>query len=206
MTNESKVRLYISLLTIAMLLSYFGPFYIFILQDSHQLIGFNVCVAQLPPMLPSSRSEFLSYCSTVRWEPVFSFWTYISPYIPVGLLFWFDWVAKPQLRLSESSYPRRTILVLSSLGMVLVGIAFSWTSWSILSVEFDHLLKVPVLRYWTLAWLAFGWLLAPFAFHRLLAPPEFLGGQRKEMGMLLLGVLTPIAGFLILIIRGILEK
>jgi len=195
MTDEVKLRLYVTAIVIVMATLYVGPFAV----TSH----FNeVEQALLQDCLKELELASFNFCwDKSGSEAELPFWEYLLPYVPAGLALWFNWLVKPGMRLSDTAYPKRTINVLMWFGL-LVGAWAVWLPFSeVVSRNVADLYKIQSLIFWRAPWIAAAWLMSPMLFHHLLAPIPFAASMRKgKIGLWLLAA-TPAASFALYVIR-----
>lgn len=200
MTDEVKLRLYVTAIVIVMAIIYIGP----LLVNSQSV---------------SLRSELMSSCYMATpglgidycWQeadkkvgvPV---WGYLLSYLPAVVLLWFNWLLKPTLRLSDDSYPWRTMNVFLWLGLLVAALGIWFPIWEVISKSVVDLHEIKNRELFSLPWTAAGWLIAPLLFNHLLAPAASTVSMRKFKIALLLLVAAPIVAGTLLILREVIRN
>jgi len=195
MSDEVKIRLYVTAIVIVMAILYVAP----LIVNSHFV---------------SVRSELVTSCYTkssgIGWDFCWDqanrkaelpFWEYLLPYIPAGAILWLNWLIKPNLRLSDASYPRRTLNVFLWIGLLVAAVSIWVPIQTVLTQSDADLHKIALRDFVTLPWTAAAWLIAPLLFHHLIAPVAVAEGMRKGKITLWLLAATPIAAFLLMLLR-----
>lgn len=194
MSKDVRVRLYVSLVVVTIAVMYIGP----LLVLTH---GETV------------RSEFLQNCtkeSPAYWDLCWqqskekaslSFWKYLLPYLPVALLIWANWLAKPDLRLSAQSFPRKTVNSLVWLGLVAAVFGAFLPLWWGATQKLSDFEGRGVF---ILPWLSGTALAAPMVFNYLVGPVPSMINMRKAKIALLVLVAVPVVGLMIFLSRSML--
>lgn len=199
MTNEVKFRLYITTIVIVMAILYVSPLAI----NSHAA---------------SLRSEFYSSCYKATpglgfdycWQEAtqkaaLSTWDYLLPYLFAVIILWFSWLLKLELRLSDVSYPKRTMNALLWLGLLLAAICIWIPISEVASTDVAKLHTISPRELFEPSWFAATWLIPPLLFHRLVAPTSLATSMKKGKIALILLLATPIIALALLIVRLIIE-
>jgi len=199
MTNEVKLRLYITAIVIVMAILYVSP----------SVINSNAA---------SLRSEFSSSCFKATPEMGFDYcwqeatqkaalstWDYLLPYLFAVIILWFSWLFKLELRLSDNSYPKRTMNALLWLGLLVAAIGIWIPISEVASTDVAKLHKISPRQLFAPSWFAATWLIAPLLFHRLVAPTSLATSMKKGKIALILLLATPIIALALLIVRLIIE-
>ena len=164
MNHDLKLRLYLTVIVIAMGFLYIAPLYI----------------------ASNTVSPFL---------------VYLLPFIPAISLLWFNWFLKPDFVLTEESYPRRTIIGLLWLGLLVAVIGVWLPLYGVASSESADLQNILSTTFWRGPWLASAWLIPPLLFHHLVGPASL--SARMRIGKVVLCILaaTPIASLALYAVR-----
>lgn len=201
MTNDVKLRLYVTAIVIAMAILYVGP----LIVTSH---------------LDSVQSEFLAnckkkgvgleepggfiYCLEESHKVALPLWMYLLPYLPAGTILWFNWLIKPSLRLSVESYPKRTMNVLLWFGLFVAAWGIGFPILNVVNTSDADLYKIPAQSYFMAPWVFAAWLSAPLLFHHLIAPVSLAASMKKaKIALLLLAAAPIVAGILIIVRQGL---
>ncbi len=196
MNDDVKMRLYVTAIVIVMVTLYVGPLLV------HSQFE-EVKNALLQSCLKESPGLGVSFC----WDRAssnagFPLWKYLLPYIPAGVILWLNWLIKPSLRLTEESYPKRTMSVLLWFGLLVAAAVGIWIPISeVISQEAADLYKIESRTFWRGPWVAAAWLIAPILFHHLIAPVSLAGRMRKGKLALWLLTATPIVAYVLYLIR-----
>jgi hypothetical protein len=194
MTRELKQRLSISAVALAMGVLYVGPLVVItkLIEVQNQLY------------LECSRDLVMTveYCwRDSERKASLPFGTYLLPFVPAIVALWLNWLLKPDFRLSEEKYPRRTLNSLIWLGLICAALAI-WVPFSnVFSSNPAEIHKIADRAYWSGPYVAAGWLLAPVIFCHLFAPPNLIGQVRRGRIALCIMALTPIVAFLLAAVR-----
>lgn len=200
MTDEVKIRLYVTAIVIVMAILYIGP-------------------PNWASQLESVRSELHTNC-TKKWpdlgfnycwdeakqKAALPLWMYLLPYLPAGAILWFNWLIKPSLRLSVESYPKRTMNVLLWFGLLVAALGIWTPIWIVVSTSAAELDKVLARDIFTTPWVAAAWVSAPLLFHHLVAPVSLAASMKKGKIALLLLVAAPIVAGALLIVREVIRN
>lgn len=195
MTNEVKLRLYVSAIVVVMATLYVGP----LIVISH----FNDVEQAL---LQNCYKEFPTLGNSFCWDESrrnagLPFWEYLLPFFPAAGALWLKWLVKPDLRLSEEIYPKRTINALMWFGLLAAAVAVWITFSGVVRQNVADLYKIESQTFWRAPWMAAAWLAAPMLFHHLLAPISFAASMRKcKIGLWLLAA-TPVASYALYVVR-----
>lgn len=196
MTKEVKLRLYVTAIVVVMATLYITPILVASSIEDVRKALLQSCMKEFP-------SIGFDYCwDQSRRNAALPFWTYLLPYFPAGLALWLNWLIKPDLRLSEEAFPKRTINVLMWFGLLAAVVAI-WIPFSeIASRVAADLYKIQSQIFWVSSWLAAAWLMAPILFTRLVGPVSLAPSMRKgEIGLWLLAG-TPVVAFVLYAIRS----
>ena len=194
MRDDVKLRLYVTAIVIVMAILYVGP----LIVNSH-------FASVLQELLSSCSKEWPGLGFDFCWQDAnqkaaLPLWEYLLPYLPAVALLWLNWLIKPTLRLSDESYPRRTMNVLLWLGLLVAALGIWFSIMSVVELRDAELHKLSAREILTLPWTAAGWLIAPLLFHHLVAPVSLAASIRKgEIALLLLAAAPIVAGVLFLV-------
>ncbi|WP_305328360.1 hypothetical protein [Methylotenera sp.] len=190
-----KLRLYITAIVIVMLILYIGP----PAMNSHLMTLREEL--RLSCYLAGQRMDW-DYCQQeATKKAALSLWQYLLPYLPATAILWFSWLLKPELRLSDDSYPKRTMNALLWLGLLVAAFGIWNAIWPIVSTSDAELYKVSARDFLAVTWVASAWLIAPLLFHHLVAPVSLSTSMRKGKIALLLLTVAPIVAGIIYIVR-----
>ena len=193
MGNDIRVRLYVSLVVVAIAFLYIGPFLVLAHSETLRSEFYQNCRDSLSSPELCSRQA--------REKASLSFWKYLWPYIPSALLIWVNWLAKPDLRLSVQSFPRKTINSLVWLGLaaaVFGTVLQIWLGVTQKLSDFDGDVFI-------LPWLSGAVLAAPIVFNYLVGPIPSMVNMRKANIALLVLVVVPVLRFVIFLARSMLS-
>lgn len=130
-----------------------------------------------------------------------SLFQYLTPFIPSAALVWITWLMKLDFRLSEMTYPVRTMRWLRGLGYC-VGLLACVLSLSIVvEKETNQLHLVEISSLLLGPWLASAWISAPLLFQKVLGPASISEQFKAILWMLYSVIAMPIIALLLLTIR-----
>lgn len=194
MADDVKLRLYVTAIVIVMAILYVSPpIWVEYLGSARSELYTN-CTKEF------SHLGF-SYCWEARQKADLPLWMYLLPFLPVGAVLWLNWLIKPNLKLSDESYPKRTMKVLLWFGLLVAAFGIGFPIWSVVSSSIDELNKVSALNILKPPWVAAQWLIAPLLFHYLVAPVSLAASMKKGKIALLLLAATPIVAGVLYIVR-----
>lgn len=196
MTRELKQRLFISAVVAVMGVLYVGPLVVGVKLTEVQKLLYLECVKDLVAAH--------AYCwNDSERKASLPFATYLLPFVPAIVALWLNWLLKPDFRLSEEKYPRRTLNSLIWLGLICAALAI-WVPFSnVISSSPTEVYKIANRAYWGGPYVAAGWLIAPLIFYHLFAPPNLIGQASKGRVALCIVALTPIVAFLLAAFRQV---
>lgn len=199
MADEVKLRLYVTVIVIAMAILYVAPPVVnsHFLSVRQELV--NSCFRESPGL-------GFEFCwQQARQKAALPFWEYLLPFLPAAALLWFNWLLKPTLRLSDNSYPRRTMIALLWLGLLFAALGIWHPIWYVASREVADLYKIGAQELLSLTWTTAAWLIAPLLFHHLVAPVSLAASMRKGKIALLLLVAAPVVACILYIVRAAIK-
>lgn len=199
MTNEVKQRLYVTAIVVAMASLYIAPLIVSSHFNEVKKALFEHCTKEFPAI-------GFEFCWVeARSKAELPFWEYLVPFFPAALALWLNWLLKPDLRLSEDAYPKRTIKFLLWLGLLVAALAVWLPLSQVATWNAADLYKIESQTFWRAPWIAAAWLAAPMLFHYLLAPVSLAASMRKgKIGLWLLAA-TPVASFALYALRESLK-
>jgi len=166
MTNEVKLRIYVTTIVLALAFLYVG----FINTINELSIVNEEIYDNCMNEYESNGLEYWGICNDRRLEGMLPIWVYLAPYLPAGLLWWLSWLLKPNMRLPIDAYPKRTVIVLVWLGLIVAAYAILIT-YNIAMNVIDKPVAAMHNTFNPTIYLS-GWLIAPLLFQHLLAPAE----------------------------------
>ena len=198
MTNDLKTRLYVTAIVVVMVTLYVIPFIVIQQYEDVRNALFQSCLTKI--------ERAFDFCfSESRRNAELPLWNYLLPYIPTGAILWFNWLIKPDLRLNEESYPKRTMTSLLWIGLIVAAIGM-WVPISVvLGREAADLYKIENITFWRGPWVGAAWVIPAMLFHHLVAPASFAGSMRKGKIALWLLVSTPLIAFALYFIRELIR-
>ena len=136
MDAGTKLRLYLSVIVLVLLVIYTGPIPVLTLDSAVQDNFYVSCMKNLGDQ---SRHSDYCYDRSKGNDGALPFYYYFLPYLPAAVLLWANWLFKPNLRLTAENFPKRTIKVLLWFGLFVatVGIVFQLLSVASTHVTFD---------------------------------------------------------------------
>jgi len=195
-TNDLKLRLYLTLIVIAMGFLYVTPF----LVSSHWQGVRSELLANCLKDLPNVGFDFCWQQSTQK--AALPFFEYLLPFVPSLLLLWLNWLLKPNLKLSNESYPRRVMTTLLWLGLLISAVGIYVPLSEVIARDATELHKIESRTFWGGPWLAAGWLISPLLFHHLLAPVSLVAQMRKGKIALWFVAATPVIAYTLYLFRA----
>ncbi len=166
MTNEVKLRIYVTAIVIGMAFLYVGFIYTINEQSIVNEEIYDNCMNEYE----SNSLAYLGLCIDRRLEGMLPIWVYLAPYLPAGLLLWLSWLLKPNMRLPIDAYPKRTVIGLVWLGLIAAVYAF-FVTYNIAMNVIDKPVAAMHNTFNPMIYFS-GWLIAPLLFQHLLAPAE----------------------------------
>lgn len=195
MTNDVKLRLFVSVIVVVMATLYVGP----LVVTSHFGTVEQTLLQDCRKVFTGSSFEFCWDQS--RRDASLPFWEYLLPYFPAGITIWVNWLVKPDFRLSEQTYPKRTINVLMWFGLFVAAMTISLSFFEVVSKDIADLYKIRSRSFWVPSFVSAAWLMSPMLFHHLVAPISRATDIRKcNIGLWLVAA-TPVASFALYLIR-----
>lgn len=165
MNQEVKNRIFISLAVLAMLCLY--------------LVGFNTQMG-----LNELRSSALSRCIDGKYE-LFDFCLnktngeyspslaqFVTPFIPVALMLWVQWLLKIDATIEVVLYPKRTLKFLRFVAYTVAMIGIALPLLMVLEKSADRIYEVHMSNLFIGPWLASAWVSAPLVFQKLVGPRD----------------------------------
>jgi hypothetical protein len=191
MTHEIKQRWFISATVIAMAALYAGPVaLLFDWNDAWKAV------------IADCEGDFSFCVAKANKDTSLSLFAYLSPFVPAALVAWLSWLLGFKVQLSDQAYPRKIIMTLTWLGIIVAGIACFFTFWNTLNRTVEELYKIPNRAFWLGAYNALAWLIAPLLFQRLIGPRLVAKSAHIAEFFLLLTVATPVVAFAVYVVRG----
>lgn len=198
MTNDVRLRLYVTAIVIAMAILYVGPLIVTSQLESVRSELHTNCTKEWPDL-------GFSYCwEEARKKAALPLWMYLLPYLPAGTILWFNWLIKSSLRLSVESYPKRTMNVLLWFGLLVAAFGIGLPIWSVVSSSDIELYKVTAREIFTAPWVCAAWLSAPLLFHHLVVPVSLAASMKKAKIALLLLAAAPIVAGILVFVRTVI--
>jgi len=192
MTNEVKLRIYVTTIVIVLAFLYVGFVYTINEQSIVNEEIFDNCMN----IYESISFSYLNFCMNRRLEGILPIWVYLAPYLPAGLLWWLSWLLKINLRLPIDAYPKRTVTGLVWLGLIAAAYAIFVTFYIAMSV-IDKPVAAMHNTFNPMIYFS-GWLIAPLLFQHLLAPAEAIRHMRALKIGLVMMIVVPIVLVVIL--------
>jgi hypothetical protein len=190
MVAEIKRRLFITAVVVAMLALYIGPF--IVLSRWSDILN---------TILLDCKEDF-SFCwRKANKDASLPFLVYLSPFLPAIGVIWIFWLFSLEIRIGEERVPRKTIMTLIFLGMIVAIAAIIFTLNEIISQPVDKLYEISTRTFWIGPYVAFGWLAAPILFQRMLAPLMITATTRAGVFLMCALALTPAMAFAVQVFR-----
>lgn len=195
MNRDLRLRLYLTAIVLAMGFLYVAPFFVISHFEGIRSELFQSCFKEFPTI-------GFDFCWKKSHEDTeLPFLAYLVPFLPAAALLWFNWFLKPDLTQTEESFPRRTIIGLLWLGLLVAAFAVWLPFYEVTSKNSTELHKIPSFMFWRSPWFATAWLIPPLLFQHLVGPESLAARMRKGYIAIWILAATPIAAFAIYVAR-----